>query len=108
MVAFTVDTTNAFNTAVKAALVKGLGESQGGIFSTALPVHHCIGIIAARAQKMGLVAFALRGKLVIQQRDCAVPQQLLRSSPEKGNEWVAGLPVSKANALAATMRVASR
>ena len=108
MVAFTVDTTNAFDSSVKPALIEGLGESQGGLFQPTLPVHHCVQVIAARAQKMGFNAFALRGKLVVQQRDCAVPQQLVQSCPERGNKWVAGLPVTRSNTLAAAMRVASR
>lgn len=108
MTTFTVNTTNAFDSSVKAALLKGLGQSQGGVFHPALPTHHCVEVIAARAKKMGLTVFALRGKLVVQKRGCAIPQQLCTSCPEKGNKWITGLPVSKANTLAATMRIASR
>ena len=107
MVAFIVNTISTFSTSAKADLLKGLGESRGGIFSTALPVHHCLAVISARAKKMDFEVFALQGKLVIQRRGCATPQQMVHSDPKKGNTWITGLPVSKANTLAATMRVTS-
>ena len=107
MVAFVVDTISTFDSAVKQALIERLGESQGGLFYPALPTHHCVGVIAARAKKMGLVAFALKGKLVVQRRGCAVPQQMVYSCPEMGNQWITGVAVNRNNTLAAAMRVAS-
>ena len=107
MVAFIVDTISTFDSAVKQALIERLGESQGGLFYPALPTHHCVGVIAARAKKMGLVAFALKGKLVVQRQDCVVPQQLCTSCPSLGNKWITGIPVTRNNTLAAAMRVAS-
>lgn len=108
MASFAVDTIGAFDATTKAALTRGLGEFRSGVFcSGTLPMPHCIGVIAARAQRLGLQLFALRGKLVIQRRGHATPMQLARSCPILGNQWVTGLPVTAGNTLAAALRVAS-